>query len=81
MTAVLSFASIHEIVTLTKCFKDVATFLGIFSLSRNFNYVVDILETVYYSQPLSDMPGTRVGFVDLFFLVNLSLLTWSTSES
>jgi hypothetical protein len=62
MTAVLPFISIYEIVTLTKHCKDVATFLGIFSLSRNFDYVVDILETIYYSQPLSDMPGTRVGF-------------------
>lgn len=71
MTAVLSFDSIYMIVVLTRHDVDVELFLGIFSLSKNFDCVVDVLETTYYSNPLSDMPGTRVGFVSLIITICL----------
>ena len=55
--------------------------LKIFSLSVNFDSVLDALEIKYHSNPLSeDMSGIRVGFVS-FFIGLLSRLTDPNSES
>ena len=66
-------------MTLTKYDKDIATFLGIFSLSKNFDCVLDILEAIYYSDPLFDRTGTRVGFVP--FIHHWLSVTEPDSES
>ena len=55
--------------------------LEIFSLSANFDSVLDALEIEYHSHPLSeDRSQTRNGFVS-FFIGLLSRLTDPNSES
>jgi hypothetical protein len=64
MPPVLSPDSVSTIVTLTKPDKDtLPIFLEIFSVSCNLDCALDVLETVHYRNPLSEMPGTRVGCV------------------
>jgi hypothetical protein len=47
-----------------QCEDSLPRFLKIFSLSANFDYVLNALEIKYRSNPLSeDMSGTRVKYV------------------
>jgi hypothetical protein len=48
-------------------------FLGIFSVSSNFDCVLEALERLYYSNPLSDTSGTRIGLVLFLFFLWLSI--------
>jgi hypothetical protein len=68
MVSVLSFDSISTTVTLTKPNKATPEeFLGIFSLSCNFDSALGALRTVYYRSASVDI-ATR--FVSPFFSVN-----------